>query len=204
MGLKSSLIIIFVVAVGAVVFVVIYNQEEISNNTNTQNVNTQSINTNVSVNLNTNIQTRQLPDEELCNNNENGWQCKLVPDDYIGNFNDDWEMFRQVDNDYKKSCENQDGEWTCYGLCMPSYDHYCDFPYTDVGSECSNSDQCAGKCIVGTEYVDNTFTDREGFEDIIVGTDFVGSCAEYPLRECDWWYELNDGKIENHTGILCD
>jgi hypothetical protein len=34
--------------------------------------------------------------------------------------------------------------------------------------------------------------------------DCVGECSKDVLRECDWYYELENGIILDKTGVMCD
>lgn len=135
-------------------------------------------------------QNRAPPDENLCNKTETGWYCVS--------------MNESAEAKFKTVCESQGGIWKCYGECLPFYEHYCDFPFDDAGKECVNSQQCKGKCIVDFEYVQQNYPDRIPYENFTCMAECEGRCAEYPLRMCDWWFELNNGIIEDHTGILCD
>jgi hypothetical protein len=125
-----------------------------------------------------------------CKDTENGWECKFITE--------------AADKVYEKKCENQGGVWRCYGWCFPDYEHYCDFPFDDAGKECTNSQQCKGKCVIDSKYVQQIYPNRTGGEDIVCKTDCVGKCAEYPLRHCDWWFEVNNSVVEDHTLMLCD
>lgn len=127
-----------------------------------------------------------------CEDTKTGWQCKF---NYISII---------AEGLYKQKCENQSGIWKCYGFCLPHYTHSCDFPFDDAGKECTNSQQCKGKCVVDFEYVEKNYPDREGWKDINCTDSCKGTCAKYPLGTCDHWFEVNNNVIEDHTGLLCD
>ena len=147
------------------------------------------------------IQPVDLPDQELCEIIDYGWSCTLTNDDNWYDQNRD--KFYMVDTEFRDACEEQGGTWVCYGYCEPIYDHYCDFPRFDAEKECRNSGECSDKCTISFDYMDTQFPDRVRIEDVVC-PDCTGSCSEYTLRFCDWWYELNNGIIEDHTGIMCD
>ena len=114
-----------------------------------------------------------------CTNTDTGWEC---------NFNtteDDWRGI-EISDMYKERCNEQGGAWRCYGYCMATYNHYCDFKFDDAGSPCFTSWQCGGKCVK-----------KEGNES------FFGECSEYALRTCDSFSEFNFG-ITSSNFVLCD
>jgi hypothetical protein len=140
-----------------------------------------------------------LPDLRLCNHTDSGWFCVLTSN----GVQDDSRDYGIVEGRMRDKCIAQGGAWKCYGFCMPSYEHYCDFPYADVGVPCRNSSQCSGVCQIDTAYVDRVFENRSRYNPIQCDS-CIGNCSGYKLRTCDWWYEINNGTIEDHTGILCD
>jgi len=139
-----------------------------------------------------------IPDSGLCERSTTGWQCVLTKE--LGQAN--VEGFAELEAEFEGLCGDQRGNWKCYGDCMPSYDHYCDMLFDDAGEKCLSSNDCMGYCVV----------DRDKVEEIMIETGegiqcegkCSGVCAEYPLRECDRWFEVNNNVIEDHTGIICD
>ena len=129
-------------------------------------------------------------DTTTCKNTETGWQCE---------FGDE-----KATQKYENQCKDEGGRWKCFGLCLPQYIHYCDFPFSDAGQECSDSKQCNGTCITTKEYVETNYPNRKEFEDITCSGTCKGTCTTYPLRSCEWWFEVNNNTIEDHTGIFCD
>jgi len=127
-----------------------------------------------------------------CRDTKTGWACEFSYFNIIS------------EGLYEQKCEMQGGRWSCYGFCLPYYTHSCDFPYDDVGKECYNSQQCKGKCIVDFEYVEKNYPGRVEYEDINCTDLCKGTCSEYPLMMCDHWFEVNNTKIEDHTGLICD
>ncbi|MFH2027656.1 MAG: hypothetical protein ABIJ08_00820, partial [Nanoarchaeota archaeon] len=63
--------------------------------------------------------------------------------------------------------------------------------------------QCDGVCTIPVGEVYDMFPDRGPFQEITC-PDCKGTCAYYPLETCDWYFELNNGFIQDHTGVLCD
>ncbi len=117
-----------------------------------------------------------------CTDIDTGWLCKFSVNKSKS------EMWKEsgIVKAYKEECERQGGKWRCYGYCLPSYNHYCDFKYKDAGKLCIASWQCGGKCI----------TENAGFPKI-------GKCSEYPLRECDRFTEVSYGFTKTNSRI-CD
>ncbi|MFA6427736.1 MAG: hypothetical protein WCW16_04850 [Candidatus Magasanikbacteria bacterium] len=125
-----------------------------------------------------------------CKQTETGWQCE---------FNS-----QKAVDEYEQKCRQEGGKFICYGMCLPEYTHYCDFRFDDAGKECTSSEQCKGVCDVSREYVQTNYPHRNEYESIeCIGT-CKGSCSKYVHRDCEWWFEINNNIIEDHTSILCD
>ena len=80
--------------------------------------------------------------------------------------------------------------------------------FDDDGEECSNSEECKGGCTIDREFIINNYPEIElnssGYSgDITCKDACTGTCSEYPLRKCDWWFEVDNGTIIDHTGIFC-
>jgi len=143
-----------------------------------------------------------IPDGNLCKYTDSGWLCYLVlPSKFKS---EDRYKYGKAKEILERTCEEQGGTLKCYGFCEPYYEHYCDFPFNDAGKECINSDQCEGKCVIGNNYVERNYPNRNLYFNIEVGDKLKGTCSLSPRRACDWWFEVNNGVIENHTGVLCD
>jgi hypothetical protein len=142
--------------------------------------------------------------DSKCRVADNGWSCNYI----IG---------LEIKRDANK-CAEQGGKWECYGWCMPDYTHYCDFPNSDVGKECLNSDECKGKCTIKEEDIEKScsnylsYRQWRSLENQTVQWDdqfplkcegVKGECSQYILRTCDGWYELNNGEITRQWAI-CD
>jgi hypothetical protein len=128
--------------------------------------------------------------QQKCNETEVGWVCYF----------DD----TQTSDLYGEKCEQNGGMWDCSGFCMQDYPRTCECPYADAGKECTNSQQCIGKCVVDTGYVAEKYPHNTRDDVINCGFFCKGNCSAYPLGFCDWYYEVNDGKLENHAQIFCD
>lgn len=115
-----------------------------------------------------------------CQKTDSGWMCR----------------FRTgiTERLYENKCNIQTGRWKCYGNCQPFYEHYCDFPFEDSWKRCLNSNECKGRCYVST-FEEQIERDCFKKEEKIICKDWQGQCSEYPLRECDRFYELNDGVL---------
>lgn len=126
-----------------------------------------------------------------CEDTESGWKC---------NFNSE-----DAKESYRQKCQDEGGRWSCYGQCLPNYDFYCDFSLADADEECHNSDECGlGKCLISRDFVDKNYPDREIQTDVSCKKECLGKCSKYPVRDCEWWFEVNNNKIEDHSDILCD
>ena len=143
-----------------------------------------------------------LPDETLCEEIEYGWMCILNKEgDW---FQEGWEeKYGTLNDAFEAVCNEQGGTWNCSGYCLPSYEHYCDFLRKDAGKACTNSSDCSDKCIISFDYIATNYPDREMYNNIPC-PECTGTCSEYTVRFCDWYYELNNGIIEDNTGIMCD
>ncbi|MFH2027815.1 MAG: hypothetical protein ABIJ08_01630, partial [Nanoarchaeota archaeon] len=67
-----------------------------------------------------------LPDDQYCKFIETGWSCTLP-----GNFDSEEQDSILIDQ-FQEVCETQSGLWTCYGMCMSFYTHFCYFKYNDA------------------------------------------------------------------------
>jgi hypothetical protein len=138
-----------------------------------------------------------------CQNATEGWQCNVE-----GNWSADrnsLNMAINLTNEKSEECKKQGGKWTCYGECQIYYTHYCDFLYKDAGRPCTSSSDCSGKCIIASDRI--TPEMRKGFDQntrsMNCTKNCIGNCAQYPLRGCDWYFELNNGRIIANDAI-CD
>jgi len=113
---------------------------------------------------------------------------------------------------YEQKCENSGGRWECPGYCFANYQHYCDFPFDDVGKECTNSDQCDGSCIMNyTEVTQNYqnskiyFTNETYYSKINCTGICKGTCTKYPATDLGGeWFEINDSVIIVRGGMYID
>ena len=125
-----------------------------------------------------------------CKNTKTGWECEFKNE--------------KTTLEYENTCRVAGGRWTCFGMCLPEYTHYCDFPFDDAGKVCLNSQECKGTCTVPREYVEKNYPNRKEFEDVDCTDTCTGTCTKYPTRDCEWWFEIHNNIVEDHTDILCD
>lgn len=141
------------------------------------------------------------PDKKLCKRTDSGWACVLT-NSTNASFTD---KLKALDARFKGICEEKEGMYRCYGFCLPFYDRYCDFPFSDAGKECGSSFDCLGKCVVESDsavpyYPEGKLLDNKA---VACARECKGACSRYALRSCDRFIEVNDGTIEeNH--VVCD
>jgi len=140
-----------------------------------------------------------LPDKNLCLQTDTGWSCKIGVTQ-TGHFN------FEKDEQFKKECTRLKGQYRCYGMCLPSYPRYCDLLFSDAGQSCKTSNDCQGHCIMEYKDVLSRFStsNRHSIGDDVKCKNCIGKCANYALRLCDKWFEIDNQMIRNHTTTLCD
>jgi hypothetical protein len=116
-----------------------------------------------------------------CKDTDTGWECR---------FNND--LMKEL---YQTQCH---GYFHCTAMC---FTYFCDLPYDDAGKECSSSEQCKGHCVVDTSYIKQNYPNMTWITNC--SEPCSGTCSKYPLRTCDWWYEVNNSTIEQHA-VMCD
>ena len=123
-----------------------------------------------------------------CEETESGWKCYLL---------DKVAMF------YEKKCKQDQGRWSHPGMHrLSSNDYFCDIPFEDAGKKCLSSEECTGTCVATEDFLEkNSYA--EAFSNVDCIGFCEGECSAYPMR-CDWHYEIDNGKIINHTEIYCD
>jgi len=137
-----------------------------------------------------------IPD---CKNSEAGWDCRFKIPFFID---------KVYDVIYKEKCNNEGGDWKCYGMCGFLYTRFCDFPLDDAGKECTNSEQCKGRCIIEETEIKKQYPNLENYAYYEINcTDPcpTGRCSKDMLRLCDYTLpELNDGIITKQMIAMCD
>jgi hypothetical protein len=128
-----------------------------------------------------------------CKNTLTGWTCRWSDDNFP--------LVGIIQLIYEKKCEKQGGAWDVYSCANVSPIYYCDFPFDDAGKERTNSQQCKGKCIVDSEYVEKNYPNRKRGEYIICSGICKGKCSKYPLRR-KHYFEVNDNVIEEYGFFL--
>ena len=147
----------------------------------------------------------KIPKPE-CTNTEEGWYC---PFGYSKNSSKIEKIEENIEQ-YKQECSEDGGKWTCSGKCLFFDTYYCDIAFDDEGKECSNSEECKGGCTIDREFIINNYPEIElnpsgGYSgDITCKDECTGTCTKYPLRFCDWRFEVENGTIIDHTGIFCN
>ena len=115
-----------------------------------------------------------------CEKTNTGWSCEF--------------LINPLANIYGNNCETQGGRWLTHeSVWGGSVYGDCDFPYSDAGKECLNSKECEGGCVAKMNY-------DWPLENEISCVNCKGECAKYISG--GWWIELNDNKIEYHTGAV--
>jgi len=142
--------------------------------------------------------------EPQCRSTDSGWSCSFGYTDNLSTI----EKIKENIEEYKQKCSEDGGKWNCYGRCGYFTTRYCDIAFDDEGEECSNSEECKGGCTIDREFITNNYPEIElnpsGYSgDITCKDACTGTCSEYPLRKCDWWFEVDNGTIIDHTGIFC-
>ena len=105
-------------------------------------------------------------------------------------------------------CKARGGYFDCYPVCPPYGDYICEYALKDAGKKCTNSSQCQSKCIVDEDFMENKFDEMKKqnpgkYElwqtsftiDSYECSDCEGKCAKYPTKECDVYYEFNNGLV---------
>jgi len=111
---------------------------------------------------------------------------------------------------YQQKCENQDGEWDCFGGAMHSISHYdffhnyycsCYVPSNDAGKECISADECNGNCVVEIEYVKKNCPNFSNNLTEFKCENIKGKCTKYITGMKTGQYQLNNGII-THDPIM--
>ena len=147
----------------------------------------------------------ELPDKDLCEFTDTGWQCVLLKNEGDFNYaNYDYDDFKDIDSNFKDQCILGNGRYSCVGYCMPFYWHTCDFPFDDVGKECDSSSKCQGICRIENALIEEKFPNRSMYDEH-VWEGVKGTCAEYRYEPCnDWWFGVDNGTVKFLGGMLCD
>ncbi len=95
-------------------------------------------------------------------------------------------------NFQKWSCQIQGGKWGRIGIAL---DESCNFPTSDSGKECSDSDECEGDCLAE---LSNEERRKITYNDEIIYT--MGKCARMQ-RMAGCMARVKEGKVDS---IICD
>lgn len=87
--------------------------------------------------------------------------------------------------------------WTDYS----SMTFVCYLPLNDANESCMNSNQCEGICTVEHNIVDSSCSKLSDYT--YQCNDTSGTCSKYDLSECERYYEINDGLVEENLQF-CD
>jgi hypothetical protein len=106
---------------------------------------------------------------------------------------------------FSSKCNESGGLWfrgfDCAGICVETDEYFCNYPYSDGGETCRNSEECEGLCIFDKDEGERIFEEQD-HKYSLECLDCIGKCEFHPPRDplcC--YFELNNTRVIYHMVI---